>query len=456
MRDDAAAAIAPTFLDAQCRLIDLSSRERLPALIEMMRTVSQAKSPAEVQSGFGRGMRRMRGIDGYLSTSVRGLEPGTYKITRNLLDDLTGEMVQQNPWRDWPNLPLARGGVLGEVMARGEPTILHHLRISNDSVLGDAIAGFGSMMAVPLWDDGAILNWGFFFARHPEWFDPETLEEFLVSSNLVGGTVRNVLANQRLHDAHAEKAKEIERIARIQRALLPTPLPTIDGAEIGAHYATFDEAGGDLYAVRPVRMRGASHTQWMLLIADASGHGPSAAVVSAMVDAIVSTVPEPIDGPGRVLDALNDYLFAKRIESSFVTAFLGVFDPATRRLHYARAGHNPPLVRSGDGERRVRLLEDVGDIPLGIAPGLRYEEATTTLAPGETLVLYTDGITEAREPSGEMFGIERIEESLRVCTGAPTCAVQHITTHLLEFEAGVRPGDDQTLLVLQVNGDATA
>src|SRR5262249_35448527 len=159
-------------------------------------------------------------------------------------------------------------------------------------------------------------------------------------------------------------------------------LPVIPGAALGAHYATFGEAGGDMYGVRPVRLRGASNEQFLLLIADASGHGPSAAVVSAIVDAIVATVPEPIDRPGRVLETHNDYLFARRIANGFVTAFLGLFDPATRASRSARAGHNPPLLRSASADRRVRLLDDVGDIPLGIAPGLRYEEATVTLDPG--------------------------------------------------------------------------
>ncbi|MDZ4829236.1 MAG: PP2C family protein-serine/threonine phosphatase [Phycisphaerae bacterium] len=459
MSDEAGVLLRTSPLGAQCRLIDLSARERLPLLIEMMRSVSSAKTPAEVQAGFGVGMRKLRGIDGYLSTSVRDLESGTFKLTRRLLEDVTGETVASNAWRDWHSLPVLRGGFLGEIMSRGVPALVQRMRIPDDPAVGTDLAPFGSVMAVPLWDDGAILNWGFFLARHQEWFDADLLEEFLVSTNLVGGTVRNVLANERLREAHDEKLKEIDRIARIQRALLPSPLPSIRGALLGAHYATFDEAGGDLYAVREVAVRSGASTdggkQWLLLIADASGHGPSAAVVSAMVDAIVATVPEPIEGPANILETLNEYLVARKIESGFVTAFLGLFDPTTRTLRYARAGHNPPIVRSSCSEKRVRLLEDVGDIPLGIANNLKYEETTVTLASGETLVMYTDGITEAREPSGEMFGVERIEDALRKCSGAPECAVHHITSHLLEFEAGVRPGDDQTLLVLQVDGECS-
>ena len=421
----------------------------------MMRAVSKAATPSEVQAAFGLGMRRLRSIDGYFSASVRGLEPGTYKITRKLLDSLDVEANReaQNPWRDWDSLPILRGGLVGSIIARGEPVLLHHLQATDEPHFGDDLSRFRCMAALPLYDGGKPLNWAFYLAHAPEQLDAEFVEEFLAATNLIGGTVRNVLVNQKLRAAEAEQSREIDRIATIQRALLPDPLPTIPGARLGAHFATFDRAGGDLYAGRPVRLAGTDETWWMLLIADASGHGPSAAVVAAMVDAIVATTPEPIAAPARVLETVNDYLVAKSVESGFVTAFLGLFHPGRRELRYARAGHNPPLVRSACSEHTVRLLEEAGDIPLGLATGLRFEEATTTLEPGETLVLYTDGIVEARNPDGSMFGVGRIEESLRSCSGAPDCAVRTISGSLLAFESGVRPADDQTLLVLQVGGD---
>ncbi|MDZ4756313.1 MAG: SpoIIE family protein phosphatase [Phycisphaerae bacterium] len=441
----------------QAHFVELSSRERIPILIEMMRAVSTAREPSDVQSSFGRGMRRLNGVDGYIATSARGLERGTYKITRKLLMGLDNETETPNPWRDWDTLPLTRGGLLGEIMQRGEPALLNNLRADDDTVLGDELAPFRSLIAIPLYDGGEILNWGFFLAKRLDAFEAPLVEELLVTTNLVGGTVRNVIANRKLREADESKQREINRIAAIQRHLLPTPLPSIPGAALGASFGTFDTAGGDLYAVRRVTMRdNPSAEQWLLVIADASGHGPSAAVVSAMVDAIVATVPNPIAGPGAVLDSLNNYLVEKSVEQGFVTAFAAVFDPASLALRWARAGHNPPLLRSGNGAQRVRLLDEVGDIPLGIAPGILYEETTTQLALHETLVMYTDGITEALDPSGEQFGVARIEESLRLCSGAPACAVSSITGALLAFEAGVRPGDDQTLLVLQVGEPAEA
>lgn len=437
---------------ARYRVVDTSDREHLPTMVETMRAVSQAQTPAEVQRTFGRTTRRIRGVDGYVATSVRGLEPGSYKVTRRLLQGDFGEREPPNPWRDWDLIPLSRGGFLGELMDRGEPLLVQGMEIRDDPVLGDDLASFGSLLAIPLFDGGAILNWSFFLSKRSDWFDGAVLEELLATTNLVGGTVRNALANERLRAIEAAQSREIDRIARLQRALLPEPLPSIEGAAIAASYATFDRAGGDLYAVRRVRLRGSDAAWHLLLIADASGHGPSAAVVSAMVDAIVATLPEPLDGPGAVLERVNRYLCAKSVESSFTTAFLAAFEPRSRTLRYARAGHNPPLVRAAREPRRIRLLDAVGDLPLGIDPDVRYDDTETTLAPGETLVLYTDGITEATNRAGEHFGVERIEGALLDCSGAPGCAVTSIGQALLAFEGGVRPADDQTLLVLQVDG----
>lgn len=436
---------------AAYRLVDVSGREHVPILVETMREVSKATTPAEVQGTFSKTLRRMHGVDGYVATSVRGLAPGTYKVTRRFVKGDFGEGEAPNPWRDWDRIPLAQGGFLAVLMERGEPALVHDMEVFDDPVLGDELAPFRSLLAIPLWDSGSILNWGFYLSRRSDGFGPASLEDLLATTNLVGGTVRNVLANERLRSAEAAQSREIDRIARIQRALLPEPLPSIEGASLAASYATFDRAGGDLYAVRPVRVAGSDETWYLLLIADASGHGPSAAVVSAMVDAVIATHPEPIEGPGALLEVANRYLCAKSVESSFVTAFLGAFEPRSKTLRYARAGHNPPLIRSGGPARRLRLLDEVGDLPLGVDPDSRYLDATTSLHPGETLVLYTDGITEAKNPSGSQFEVERIEEALLHCSGAPTCAVQSITTALLEFEAGVRPADDQTLLVIQVD-----
>src|SRR5262249_17894339 len=147
-----------------------------------------------------------------------------------------------------------------------------------------------------------------------------------------------------------------------------------------------DEANGD----RPIN-------RWVIFIGDASGHGPSAAVAAAMVQATLRACSADGSTPGELLSNLNRHLCDKHIEGSFVTAFVGFYDPATRRLPYSVAGHPPPLIPSFTGEP-PRELKDASNLPLGIEPDAAFEQAAIGFEPGQTLLLYTDGITESRSP----------------------------------------------------------
>ena len=133
-----------------------------------------------------------------------------------------------------------------------------------------------------------------------------------------------------------------------------------------------------------------------------------------------------------------------------MTAFLAIYDPPARRLTYARAGHNPPLLKNPGVEGSVHRLDAVGGIPLGVSDHVKYDERTIELKSGQTVVLYTDGISEARGPDGTMFGVEGIERALAECTGDPDCVVQSISDPLHRHAGTVRPSDDQTILALRV------
>ncbi len=175
-----------------------------------------------------------------------------------------------------------------------------------------------------------------------------------------------------------------------------------------------------------------------------------------MMQAIIDTYPREPAGPAEVLEYANRHLYAKQIEHRFVTALLAIYDPLTRRLTYSRAGHNPPILMQPGAHPAMSRLDASGGIPLGIEEDVAYEESAITLEPGQSLVFYTDGITEAFSPDRKMFGVEGIEGSLTECSGEPACVIDHVTTALKAFEGGVRPGDDQTLLVIRVEPSPAA
>ncbi len=440
--------------------LDTSGSKSLPILMEMVAALSRAEDPNAVLSAFADGFARLYGPQGYVSLSTRGLAPGEYKVTRLIADDVPAKMTTADPWSEWTRLPTHRGGFLGTIIRSAYPQAVHNLYLRDDAVLGDTMSRYGSMLALPLYDAGKPLNWSITFREPREAYSIREVEESILRSNLGGATVRNTMITRQLRESHAAQRREIEQIAKIQRALLPAVIPNIPGLDIDVSYEMFDQAGGDMYALRPLRRLkpGAvgkascdPEGPWGILVADVSGHGPAAAVVMAMMQSIIEAYPHEPAGPAEVLEYANRHLCTKRIESRFVTAFFAIYDPPTRRYTYSRAGHNPPVWMrpNGNGWDMARLDAN-GGIPLGIMEDVSYEETAITLVGGETLVLYTDGITEALSPEGRMFGVEGIEGSLAECTGYPQCAIGHITTTLKEHESGVRPGDDQTLVVMRV------
>jgi len=442
------------------RCLDTSRNTKIPLLMEMVGALRRATEPQEVIRIFGEGMREIEGPRGYISVSTRGLKPGEYRITR-LLTDLEGlRGADIDSWSSPSQYEVQTGGFIGEIIRSAYPEVIHDLDVRDDAVLGDAIAHFRSMMAIPLFDNGEPLNWAIMLSEEPEGYDVRQLEETILRGNLVGGTVKTKLLTKELKKANEAAQREVQQIADIQTALLPDPLPNIAGLKIGASYETFGLAGGDYYDLVPIEHLedGSPDPEgpWGIVIADAAGHGPAAATVVAMLNSILyaHSPGEEHGGPASVMEFANHHLYSKGLKSTFVTAMLARYCPKTRKFIYARAGHNPALLMQvRDGEVRLRRLDEVGGIPLGIDPDAKYEAAVIDLEPGDTIMLYTDGITEGMSPGGEQFGMEGIERSLTTCSGDPQCVIDHVVSSLRKHEAGLQPGDDQTLLVFKVVGE---
>ena len=436
--------------------IDTSRNERIPLLMQLVGAISRAKSPQEVIQIYGRGMRDLRPQNrGYVSLSTRGLRPGQYRITRFIANMTRLEAGQVDSWSRPDMFEIREGGFLGQLIRSAYPELIHNLQVPNDPVIGTALAPFGSLLAIPLFDDGEPLNWAISLDEDPHGFSVKELEDTILQGNLVGGTVKRVLMAQQLNEANQRAAAEVRKIADIQRALLPSKLPAIPGVRLGASYETFDQAGGDSYDFLDLDRLGEGARcgagAWGILIADASGHGPAAAVVMAMLHAILHAYPKSPCGPAELLAHANRHMHDKQIEHSFVTALLAFYHPQRRTLTYARAGHPPPVHMTRDGESwKMSRVQQVGGLPLGIMDDVTYEEHTIQLEPGQTMVFYTDGITEAMAPDGRMFGVSGIEHSLTECSGEPDCVIGHIKAALADHQAGACPNDDQTVVVMKV------
>lgn len=224
--------------------------------------------------------------------------------------------------------------------------------------------------------------------------------------------------------------------ARMQRAMLPRHLPAVPNLALHAEMHPAMDVGGDFYDAfeLPAGRVG-------LVVADVSGKGMAAALFMAVARTVLRSTATA--DAGLCLGHANDLLAADNEAAMFVTTFYGVLDPASGVLDYANGGHNPPLVLTADGE--VRPLEPTGGIPLGALEGVAYASRRTRLEPGDTLLLFTDGISEAFTADGRAYGDDRLRQRLAEARGLdPRRLVERVVADVRAFAAGAEPSDDLT------------
>jgi sigma-B regulation protein RsbU (phosphoserine phosphatase) len=250
---------------------------------------------------------------------------------------------------------------------------------------------------------------------------------------------------RQLEDAYRELDHELKTVARLQRSLLPAKIPVIPRMDLTAYYQPASRAGGDYYDFFEL-----PEGKWGLFIGDVSGHGTPAAVMMAVTHCIAHSYPGPTSPPGKVLQFLNQHLalqYASRIET-FVTAFYAVYDPQSRKLVYACAGHNPPRLKRCEAGT-VIPLDKVNGLPLGVLDDTEYAEASFYMQFGDQIILYTDGVTETHNPRGEQFGEHRIDEVLAHCGMDSAELTRTLVNAVSNFAEGVPAHDDRTVVVLR-------
>ncbi len=423
---------------------DLSGDRRLRYLTDMLRDLSADPDPASSVNRFSATMRELYGNIGLLSVSMRHVPPGSYRVMRLMHQQGIDRTGLTDTFFAGPDAPVCSGGIIGRMIEATGPVFFRDVEVRDDPVLGDQLRPYRHILGVPAYDNGVVQNWVMFLSQNEEDFTPESVEYRFVQVNMVGGMTNYKRIVQELRDAHSWIEREIDEIASIQRGLLPTELPPIPGVRLAASYATYDRAGGDFYDLFPLDP---DRQRWALLIADATGHGPSAAVVVAILSSLLHNRPEGLDSPGAILGHLNDRLIRRPINRSFVTAYLAFLDAREGRLIHACAGHPEPLCRAGSGT--IRPLTCDSSLPLGVEPGCRYGDADHRAEAGETLLLYTDGIIDARDPCGAFFGEDRLRDAFVTAPPSPPQALDHMLARLHEHQRDRRPDDDQTMLLVQ-------
>ena len=260
------------------------------------------------------------------------------------------------------------------------------------------------------------------------------------------GTIGSTLRKRRLEQEirERERVEQELRVARsIQQASLPKEVPQLEGWQISPFYQPAREVGGDFYDFFDL-----SDGRVGVAVGDATGKGMPAALAVSATSSMLRAVVQALDSssPGEALFRINETLLARIPSNMFVTCFYGILDPKSGHLSYANAGHDLPYVRHGDGDAEELRARGM---PLGLMPGTGYEEKQTILEAGEAALFYSDGLVEAHDAKGEMFGFPRLR-ALVAEHGKDRSLGEFLLEELYSFTGeGWEQEDDITLLTLR-------
>lgn len=254
------------------------------------------------------------------------------------------------------------------------------------------------------------------------------------------------IENARLYQVAVEKGRldrELEMARRVQSSLIPDETPALPGWEFTARWQPAHEVAGDYYDFAPC-----AETKTGLVIADVTDKGMPAALFMALtrsaIRANVCSAPSPAEG----IAGANRLICAESTRGLFVTLFFGLLDPASGELTYVNAGHNPPLLYRA-AENDLVLLKATG-MPLGIDAAAEFNQRTISIRPGDFLVLYTDGITEAFDEHEAEFGMDRLQRVVYDVRNAPVEEIQNSLLQTVnDFIENNAPSDDITLMIVK-------
>jgi serine phosphatase RsbU (regulator of sigma subunit)/ketosteroid isomerase-like protein len=260
------------------------------------------------------------------------------------------------------------------------------------------------------------------------------------------GTSISELMGQRLEQEERERERidqELQVARRIQHASLPEEVPTLAGWQISPYYQPAREVGGDFYDFHFL-----SEGRVGLVVGDATGKGVHAALVMSTTLGMLQLAARALDSPspGEVLEQVNETLLARIPSNMFVTCFYAILEPKSGTLSYANAGHDLPYLWHAGAAQELRAR----GMPLGLMPGMHYEQKEIVLQTGDSALLYTDGLVEAHDPQREMFGFPRLQVLVSEHAEEERSLQETLLEELYSFVGeGWEQEDDITLVTLQ-------
>lgn len=324
------------------------------------------------------------------------------------------------------------------------PEVIEIDRLKIESTALGRLREEGIKLLIPLVNQGELvgmLQLGARLSDQEYSSDDFRLLNSLAPQAAVALRVAQLVYQQQVEARRRERFEQELRVAGIiQQTLLPQEIPAMAGWQFAAHWQPARSVGGDFYDFVPL-----PGGRLLITIGDVTDKGVPAALVMASTRTILRAAAERLVSPGEILRRANDVLCPDMPPKMFVTCLCAVLDPHTRQLRYANAGHNTAQQRTKDGLVELRAR----GMPLGLMPGMAYEEKETVLAPGDSVLLYSDGLVEAHNAAREMFGTRRLQALLAGHPGGEAL-IGDLRDALFAFTGpGWEQEDDVTLVVIQ-------
>ena len=419
----------------------LSVVDKLRMLLDITKTISRSLDLDEVLNVV------MDTLDSLIPYDAAGIY--LVKCSRSLAErdgepDETcvfhTEAVRGYDIADLQELRLKMGeGLIGHVAVSGKPYIARDVR--NDPRYINARARTRSEMVAPIISNEEVIGVFDLESDELDAYSEDDLEVLMLLASQVAIIIDKVM----LHEQLIEKQRletQLEVARQVQLELLPPRDPQLEGFDISAYNFPTEEVSGDYYDW--VRVY---DDQIGVVIADVAGKGVPAALLMAFLRASLRAASHIGYAPHISMSKVNYLLWESIERNQFVTAFYGILDATNRTLAYSNAGHNPPLLIDADGKTR---FEERGGVPLGMFRDSRYYEYFATIEPGQMLVLYTDGVTEAMNPSGEEYGGQRlVAAALRGRHLSARELIDFIHRDVIDWTGGLGAHDDVTFFIIK-------
>ena len=411
--------------------------QTLSVLNEISREITSILDPDDLLERIGQLLKRV--IDFHMFTILLW-NPRT-QLFEHRFSSRFGERVTRER-------TIALGeGLIGSSAQLREPILAPDVR--KDARYVEANPEVRSELSAPLVYKGEVI--GVLDLEHTRvnYYNEDHLRTLSTLASQVAISIANARLYQRIHEEEQRMERDLEMARQVQLRLMPSHPPVLEHAEIASQFVAARSIGGDVYdflSYNPGRTA--------LAVGDVSGKAAPAALYAALVSGILRSLAPQHLSPAAMLTALNDQLQERKLDSQYVTMLMAVWDDSNQTLQLANAGSVQPLFVEASADRtkppRVRTIQAEG-FPLGLFPNAEYEEFTLSTRPGDLIVFFSDGIVDALNAEGEMFGEERLTgllESQHHPTAKST--VDAILKAVSDFQAGVDHFDDETIVVLRV------